>query len=295
MTINTIAIQSPGDMGHEIGRVLVSGGYKVVSALEGRSKRTRDLAKSGGITDVGNLENLYDDVDVILSIMRPDEALRFVNKMCDLASFHKARPLLVDLNAVAPSTALKAEKLSRVAGLDFLDGGIIGEPPRAPENQSPRLYVSGTRANELMALNQCGLDFRNLGPSCGSASGIKMAYAALTKGLTAIAINSMVTAKLHNVQNEFLDELKFSQKSLLGHLERGLPSMCPKAYRWVGEMEEISKTHEELDLPKNLFEGAADIYRLVEKSPLGKEIVEDRKLGTSAENVADVLADFLGK
>ena len=55
MTINTIAIQSPGDMGHEIGRVLVSGGYKVVSALEGRSKRTRDLAKSGGITDVGNL------------------------------------------------------------------------------------------------------------------------------------------------------------------------------------------------------------------------------------------------
>ena len=63
---------------------------------------------------------------------------------------------------------------------------------------------------------------------------------------------------------------------------KGLPSMCPKAYRWV-EMEEISKTHEELDLPKNLFEGAADIYRLVEKSPLGKEIVEDRKLGTSAE------------
>ena len=135
MTINTIAIQSPGDMGHEIGRVLVSGGYKVVSALEGRSKRTRDLAKSGGIIDVGNLENLYDDVDVILSIMRPDEALRFVNKMCDLASFHKARPLLVDLNAVAPSTALKAEKLSRVAGLDFLDGGIIGEPPRAPERR----------------------------------------------------------------------------------------------------------------------------------------------------------------
>ena len=53
MTINTIAIQSPGDMGHEIGRVLVNAGYKVVSALEGRSKRTRALAKSGGIIDAG--------------------------------------------------------------------------------------------------------------------------------------------------------------------------------------------------------------------------------------------------
>jgi len=295
MTINTIAIQSPGDMGHEIGRILVDGGFKVVSALDGRSKRTRDLAKSSGIIDVGNLENLYNGVDLILSIMRPDEALNFISKMCDLANFHKARPLLVDLNAVAPSTALKAEQLSLKAGLDFLDGGIIGEPPRVPENRSPRLYVSGTRAKELMALNQSGLDFRDLGSKCGSASGIKMAYAALTKGLTAIAINSMVTAKLHNVQNEFLNELKFSQENLFGHLEKGLPSMCPKAYRWIGEMEEISKTHSELDLPKNLFEGAADIYRLVEKSPLGEEIVENRKLGTSAENVADVLADFLEK
>ena len=138
MTITTIAIQSPGDMGHEIGRVLVNAGYKVVSAMEGRSKRTRALAKSGGIIDAGKLENLYDDVDVILSIMRPDEALNFIKNMCDLANLHKARPLLVDLNAVAPSTALKAEQLSSAAGLDFIDGGIIGEPPRAPKNQSPR-------------------------------------------------------------------------------------------------------------------------------------------------------------
>ena len=293
MTINTIAIQSPGDMGHEIGRVLVNGGYKVVSALEGRSKRTRDLAKSGGIIDVGNLENLYDDVDVILSIMRPDEALSFIKNMCELANSRKARPLLVDLNAVAPSTALKAEQISRASGLDFLDGGIIGEPPRVTENRSPRLYVSGTRSKELITLNQSGLDFRDLGPKCGSASGIKMAHAAVTKGLIAIAINSMVTAKVHNVQNEFLDELELLPGRLLAYFEKGLPSMCPKAYRWVGEMEEISKTHAELDLPKNLFEGAADIYRLVETSPLGKEIVEDRKLGTSGEDVADVLANFL--
>ena len=293
MTINTIAIQSPGDMGHEIGRVLVNGGYKVVSALEGRSKRTRDLAKSGGIIDVGHLENLYDDVDVILSIMRPDEALSFIKNMCELANSRKARPLLVDLNAVAPSTALKAEQISRASGLDFLDGGIIGEPPRVTENRSPRLYVSGTRSKELIKLNQSGLDFRDLGPKCGSASGIKMAHAAVTKGLIAIAINSMVTAKVHNVQNEFLDELELLPGRLLAYFEKGLPSMCPKAYRWVGEMEEISKTHAELDLPKNLFEGAADIYRLVETSPLGKEIVEDRKLGTSGEDVADVLANFL--
>ena len=91
-----------------------------------------------------------------------------------------------------------------------------------------------------------------------------------------------------------MKELNFSQPNLLRHLERGLPSMCPKAYRWIGEMEEISKTHQEIGLPRELFEGAANIYRMVEASPLGNEIVENRKLGKSATDVAEILEQFVG-
>ena len=43
-------------------------------------------------------------------------------------------------------------------------------------------------------------------------------------------------------------------------VERALPSMPPKAYRWIGEMEEISRCFEELGLPGRLMMGAADVY-----------------------------------
>lgn len=295
MAIKTVAIQSPGDMGHGIGRLLAEGGYRAVSALEGRSKRTRDLAASAGMEDIGGLANLLSEADVILSIMRPDRALGFVEDLAGLAADHPGRPTVVDLNAVAPGTGRAAAETAAAAGLPFIDGGIIGGPPRAPANKSPRLYVSGPGASDLLVLNETGLDFRDLGERIGAASAIKMCYAALTKGLTAIGIHSMVTARKEGVDEALLAELGSSQKNLLTHLERGLPDMCPKAYRWVGEMEEISKTHVDGGLPGEMFIGAANIYRLVEASPLGAEVVEDRKIGRSAEEVAEFLVDHVDR
>jgi 3-hydroxyisobutyrate dehydrogenase-like beta-hydroxyacid dehydrogenase len=290
MTIKTIAIQSPGDMGHGIGRILSEGGYRVVSALEGRSDRTQALSKKAGIENIGEIGNLFLESDIILSIMRPDKAFEFVLSLAKLANQYSSRPTIVDLNAIAPATGKAAAKAANDAGLKFIDGGIIGGPPRAPENQSPQLYVSGPGSEALIELNETGLNFRSLGSKVGSASALKMSYAAMTKGLTAIAINSMITAKLEGVDVAFLEELKSSQPNLFAHIEKWLPDMCPKAYRWVGEMEEISTTHQHNNLPGELFIGVAKTYSLVESSVLGTEIVESRKLGKTAEDVTAILA-----
>ena len=279
MNIKTIAIQSPGDMGHAIGRLLVEGGYKVVSALEGRSKRTKTLSREAGIEDIGDIDNLFKSVDVILSIMRPDKAIEFIETLANKATRYSSRPIIVDLNAISPNTGKSAAQKANSVGLGFIDGGIIGGPPRAPKNESPRLYVSGPNAEELMSLNTTGLDFRSLGNEIGSASAIKMSYAAMTKGLTAIAINSMIIAKLEGVEDAFAKELNFSQPNLFNHMEKWLPDMCPKAYRWVGEMEEIAKTFNDNDLSEKLFRGVAETYSIVEKSILGREIVEKREKG----------------
>ena len=289
MSIKTIAIQSPGDMGHGIGRVLVETGFRTVSALEGRSDRTRNLAAKAGIVDIGQLSNLLVEADVILSIMRPDMALCFIKDLARLTTDRAGRPIVVDLNAVAPTTGRAAAGIAGQAGLSFVDGGIIGGPPNLKTGYQPRLYVSGLHARELEILNKTGLDFRLLGDQIGSASAIKMCYAALTKGLTAIGIHSMVTARTEGVDAALMSELEYSQTDILNHLQKGLPSMCPKAYRWVGEMEEISKTHVEVGLPGELFLGAAQIYATVTDSPLGAEIVEDRTLGKTAGEVADHL------
>ena len=61
--------------------------------------------------------------------------------------------------------------------------------------------------------------------------------------------------------------------------------MCPKAYRWVGEMEEIAKTFNDNDLSEKLFHGVAETYSIVEK----------REKGQTAEEVTDILTRFVSK
>ncbi|WP_193184418.1 NAD(P)-dependent oxidoreductase [Nisaea sediminum] len=293
MALDCIAIMTPGDMGHAIGRRLAEGGVRVVTNLEGRSARSRALAEQAGIEDLGSDARLLTECDAIFSIMPPDQAPGFVDRMIKAAGTVGGAPraMLVDLNATAPSTARAARDRAEAAGIRFLDGGIIGGPPY-PGRPSPRIYVNGPGAEAFESLRPA-LDIRVVAGEVGAASALKMCFATLTKGVQALAIQSFVTAELEGVGPEFRAEMEGAQANLLKSLTNSLPGMPPKAYRWVGEMEEIAKTYGDAGLGSKTFEGAAEVYRLVESTPLGKEVVENRTMGTTLEDLVSRLADAL--
>jgi len=67
---------------------------------------------------------------------------------------------------------------------------------------------------------------------------------------------------------------------------QSLTGMPPKAYRWVGEMEEISQTFADEGFDPRIFLGAAETYRwIADDTDLGKEIVEHREKGKDVEDV----------
>jgi len=293
MALDCIAIMTPGDMGHSIGRRLAEAGYRVVTNLEGRSERSRALAAKAGIEDLASDSRLLSECDAIFSIMPPDQAGGFVDRMAVAAGglADKPRAVLADLNAIAPSTARALRDRAEAAGIRFLDGGIIGGPPY-PGRPSPRIYVSGPGAEAFEAL-QPTLDIRVVTGGIGAASALKMCFATLTKGVQALAIQSFVTAELEGVGPEFRAEMEGVQANLLRSLANSLPGMPPKAYRWIGEMEEIAKTFGDAGLSSKTFEGAAEVYRFVESTPLGKEVVENRTMGTDLDDLVTRLAAAL--
>jgi hypothetical protein len=72
--------------------------------------------------------------------------------------------------------------------------------------------------------------------------------------------------------------------------------MPPRAARWVGEMEETAKTYEDIGLSPKMFQGAAETYRFVaEETPLGKEIIEERKLGQTLNDALEIMTQSLNK
>ncbi len=290
---NTIGILSPGDMGHTVGDVLRQNGLRVITCLESRSQRTRELAQKAGIVDVPTYSQLVTEADLILSIMVPAQAMSAATAVADALQQVETNLTYADCNAIAPQTVRKLGDIISSAGGIFVDVSIIGPPPRRPN--ATRFYASGPNLDTFCEMNHYGLDVRTLGDEIGLASSIKMCYASLTKGLTALCTELLMAASVLGVSDALAAEFQLSQAALYERMERGLPSMPPKAKRWIGEMEEISATFAHVGLTPNILIGAADIYRLVSETHLADLSPEARDQFPTLVELIAILAEQIEK
>ncbi len=291
MTVKTVAVVSAGEMGHAVGAVLANSGLEVITALDGRSQRTVDLAAKAGMVDVGDAGTLVARAEIVLSIIPPDQAIGFADQISAAVKSAGADVVFVDCNAISPDTTGKLGAIVTASGARFVDAGIVGGPPKIG-GRGPRFYASGEHAGAFAVLADHGLDVRVIGDAVGQASALKMCYAAITKGTALLGTGALVTAEAMGVGQLLLAELRSSQAVMLDWLEGRTPGMPPKVYRWIGEMEEIAATYESAGLTPNFHLGAAEMCRFIESSPLGKEVPEKRTMGTTLVDVIEHLAEF---
>ena len=291
MQIRNIGVVSPGDMGQAIAGRLKESGYNVHAALNGRSERTKALARAAALVDCGSMEQLVTTCELVISVINPGEALAVARSAAAAIKATGRKIAFADLNAVSPQTARDSDRLTREAGGMFIDGGIIGPPPRG-EKDRPRIYVSGPDAYLFGQINHSNLQVRVMSERVGDASGVKMCYAAMTKGTTALAVELLVAARKLGVEQALEKELRESRNDVFDWQVKAIAAMPPKAYRWVPEMQEIAKTFGELGMTRRIFDGATDIYEMVAATPLGKESPEQaRKVGRNGLDVTRELAD----
>jgi 3-hydroxyisobutyrate dehydrogenase-like beta-hydroxyacid dehydrogenase len=244
-------------MGAGIGRRLSENGVAVRTSLLGRSRASAERAEAAGMHPVA--DEAIANCAIILSIVPPAEALGLAWRLAPFLARTEHHPLYIDCNAISPGTTLRVGAALAETGVRFVDGGIIGGPPQ-PGKPGPSLYVSGPDAGAVTALGAYGLVVKRLDGRIGSASALKMSYAGITKGLTALA-SAMILAASRNGSAEALRaELAESQPQLLQRFETSLPDMAPKAYRWVAEMEEIAAFAGEDASIRRIYEGIAALY-----------------------------------
>jgi predicted TIM-barrel fold metal-dependent hydrolase len=104
-----------------------------------------------------------------------------------------------------------------------------------------------------------------------------MCYAAWTKGSAAMLLAIRGLADAEGVTNVLLDEWAKSQPGLEDRSRVAAVGMAPKAWRFVGEMEEIAETFREAGLPDQFHLGAAALYTLLRefKDQTGSVQIED--------------------
>ena len=260
----------PGDMGHGIAKVLVENNFKVLTYLKGRSKRTLKLSNEARVINIDKFENFLKEVDIILSIIPPEKAFQQAKFVTSFSSDIQKKITYVDCNAISPNTCLKIEKLFNNKHFEFLDGGIVGLNPIVEKGKT-RLYISGKDTKKLEIINNKGIIVKSLGSEIGKASAFKMIYASATKGTFALHAAAITAASKTRLFDEYVEELEFSKPEILKAMKNMTPRIPLDASRWEGEMYEIAKTFKTLNLSHKLHEGAADIMKLAQKTPISKE------------------------
>ncbi|MGO9451064.1 MAG: DUF1932 domain-containing protein [Candidatus Binataceae bacterium] len=276
-----VAIVGAGEMGAAVGRRLRQSGARVLASLAGRSGESGQRARQAELEIIDDDAALVRDADFVLSIVPPGVAVEVAQRYQAPLASGARQPIFADCNAISPATARRIGDVLK--GCRYVDAGIIGGPPPIDlKAAGPRFYASGPHAPEFSQLAEFGLDIAVLDGPIGAASGLKLSYAGLTKGITALGAAMVGAAARDGLADALRSELARTQPHILARLERQIPAMFPKAHRWVAEMEEIAEFLGGDDRGAMIYKGAARLY---------EQIAAQSGHGASGEGVR-ALTDF---
>jgi 3-hydroxyisobutyrate dehydrogenase-like beta-hydroxyacid dehydrogenase len=241
-------------MGAAVGAALTERGYAVQWLPAGRSDATRARASEANLTAAVDLRSLAAASDVIVSVVPPEGATATARDVMS-AGF---AGVYVDANAIAPATSRAIARMASDAGAEFVDGGIVGGPPRV--RGETRLFLSGPSAGAVAGLfEESRFEAICLGDSCGTASAIKAAYAAYTKGGGALLLAVRAYARALGIEAQLLEEWARSQPGLEARSVDVARLHAPKAWRFSPELHEIAAAFDDAGIPGGFFSAAADV------------------------------------
>jgi len=251
----TVGFLHPGEMGVSLAATVLRGGHQALWASEGRGAATLARATEHGLVDARTLTELCARADMVVSIC-PPHAAEEVAAAVAAAGF---AGLFLEANAISVARAVRIAERLMAAGIEVVDGGVVGGPAW---REGTTLYLSGARVAEAAAVFAAGpLATETLGPEPGLASALKMAYAARTKGTTALELAVLATAERLGVRAPLEARWAEEAAGADGVVRERARRVTRKAWRFAGEMEEIADTFAAAGLPDGIHRAAAELYR----------------------------------
>lgn len=286
--MQTVGILYPGDMGHNVARVLLEDGFAVVTTLVGRSERTRRFAVDAGITVLDSVAAVVEHADIILSIIPPTAAQAVARDVATAVRQTGHTPLFVDANAVSPMTVQAVEQIIIPSGAPFLDACIIG-PARDVRGRCT-FYVSGPPAQIFVASLGGSLRTHVLGDRIGQASAFKMVFSGLNKGLVALLCELTAAAEDFGCLDELLQCYTTLFPGVMQALAWLVPTYPVHAARRAEEMRELAETLEHFGFSAAMARGTQRTLAAVGRLRLAERFPERGEHGWTMREVIAVLA-----
>ncbi len=251
-----IGILHPGQMGQFVAAMLLKGENEIYWVPKGRSEKSRKRAEDIGLLEVADIDKLCQICSIIISICPP----AYAEDVAQLITSSSYDGIYVDANAINPDRSRSMAKKFQEFSIDYVDGGIIGNP--SWEKGATSLYLSGPKAADVAAcFPKSNLEVHTMGTEIGKASAIKMCFASYTKGTTALLCNILALAEENGVRDHLEYEWSRDGSKLAENANKRTSRVTAKAWRFEGEMHEIAATFAAASLPDGFHKASAEIYR----------------------------------
>lgn len=241
MSYKKIGILSIGEMGFHWAKLLKSHGVEVLTFDRDRGEVSRKRGENAGVKSVPSMAELVQSSELIVSIVVPSAAMPVATNVADAVNKSGRKNLLfLDANAISPMTADEIAALLDPAGVDFVDGCIIGSAAKL--GKGTIVYVSGQQASRLKALESFNIPVKVLGPNTNQASAFKVVYAGLTKGLQGLFCELFMGARRFGLLKELSAQYEDSFPGLIDKVSSSIVGLRIHAGRRAEEMDELKRT-----------------------------------------------------
>ena len=250
-----IGFLHPGAMGVSLAASAINSGYDACWVSTGRSEATLRRALEHHLSPVESLEEMSARCNTIISVCPPHAAMNVAQAIIN-TSF---KGLYADENAISPQRSVQIGALMTQAGIEYVDGGIVGGPAWEPD--STWLYLSGGASSDIAALFSKGpLETEIIDQVIGKASALKMSFAAYTKGSTALLCAIVAAAEKMGVRDILEKQWSRNGSPFAEQTRNRISRVTAKAWRFSGEMAEIADTLEAAGLPDGFHRAAQEVY-----------------------------------
>jgi 3-hydroxyisobutyrate dehydrogenase-like beta-hydroxyacid dehydrogenase len=206
--IRQIALIGFGEVGGIFGQDFAAAGLRVSTydvLLNAEPARSAMLAKAKGanVRACDTLEEAVRGADLVISAVTASSA---AGVAIGAAPLLRAGQIYLDINSVSPDTKLSIARSLGASPATFVEAAVMA--PVAPQRiKSPMLLGGADAASAAERLGAIGMNVKPISERVGVASAIKMCRSIIIKGLEAITVESMFTARRYGAEKQVLESL----------------------------------------------------------------------------------------
>ncbi|QDU75745.1 tartronate semialdehyde reductase [Bremerella volcania] len=261
--LETIGILAPGEMGSALADVFRRNGCRVITSVQNRSDRTKQIVKAAQLETLPTLQEVVDQSSILISTAPPQHAADLAKEVVDLVP--REGTLYIDANSIAPQTTRHIHQLVSSAGMTMVDMAIRGLASKLV--QQGAIYLSGPQLERIAPLLR-PIETEDLGDEVGSASLLKMLMGGLSKGVATLVMELGVGAERAGILDRFLQGVGRYYPDVMAAMESVLPTYPQHAGRRAHELHEVAACLAECGIESQVVAGSGRLLQSCSQTDL---------------------------